>query len=282
MGTAFALHPRRIADVPFLLWDMACDIYRGGTKLPSAATERARPDTFAGVCRDLTPERVIAAARRGYFPWCHVGPLKWWTRQNRMVLFLGEQHMAKRLRRDMRKSDYLITFDTAFDEVIKACAEPRKGRPFGLTWVTPKIMRLYAALHDVGFAHSFEVWSADGRLIGGGYGFAIGRVFFTESQFSRESNTSKMGFASLNHHLAQMGLCAQRRQGLHADHRRHGLPLNPARRVRDDSGTERPHRRQVGCVGCRGRSRNHSRLSRAHPPWPQIVTMPAAVRTRAV
>ena len=60
-------------------------------------------------------------------------------------------------------------------------------------------------LHDLGFAHSFEVWSADGRLIGGGYGIAIGRVFYTESQFSRESNTSKMGFASLNHHLAKWG-----------------------------------------------------------------------------
>ncbi|MCV5231811.1 leucyl/phenylalanyl-tRNA--protein transferase family protein, partial [Escherichia coli] len=86
----------------------------------------------------------------------------------------------------MRKTDYRVTFDQAFDEVIAACAEPRKGRPL-LTWITPKIMHLYAALHDMGAAHSFEVWSADGRLVGGGYGIAIGRVFYTESQFSRES-----------------------------------------------------------------------------------------------
>jgi leucyl/phenylalanyl-tRNA--protein transferase len=66
-------------------------------------------------------------------------------------------------------------------------------------------MRLYAGLHDLGHAHSFEVWSADGRLVGGGYGLAVGRVFFTESQFSHESNTSKMGFATLNHHLARWG-----------------------------------------------------------------------------
>ena len=66
-------------------------------------------------------------------------------------------------------------------------------------------MRLYAALHDQGHAHSFEVWSADGALVGGGYGIAVGRVFFTELQFSRESNTSKMGFATLNHHLAKWG-----------------------------------------------------------------------------
>ena len=255
MGTAYACHPKRIADLPFLLWDMAADISRGGTKIPSDATTRPRPDTFAGVCRDITPERIIAAARRGFFPWCHLGPLKWWTRRERMVLHLGEHHIAKRLRRDMRKTDYRVTFDEAFDEVIKACAEPRKGRPLGLTWITPKIMRLYAALHDLGFAHSFEVWSADGSLIGGGYGIAIGRVFYTESQFSRESNTSKMGFASLNYHLAKWGYVAQRRQGLHADHRRHGLPRHPARRVRSDPGRARNVRRA------------QRRLGRSKPTW---------------
>lgn len=205
MGTAFACHPKRAADLPFLIWHMGADMAHGGTRVPSDATTHARPDTFAGVARDITPERIIAAARRGFFPWAHVGPLKWWTRSERMVLFLDEHHIGKRLRRDMRKSDYRVTFDAAFDEVIKACAEPRKGRPLGLTWITPKIMRLYAALHDLGVAHSFEVWSADGRLVGGGYGIAIGRVFYTESQFSRESNTSKMGFATLNHHLAKWG-----------------------------------------------------------------------------
>lgn len=204
MGTAYALHPKRIADVPALLVSMAADIARGGTRSPSEASISARLDTFAGVCRDVTPESVLDATRRGFFPWCHIGPLKWWTRNERMVLFLNEQHIGKRLRREMRKTDYRVTFDQAFDEVIAACAEPRKGRPL-LTWITPKIMHLYAALHDEGAAHSFEVWSADGRLVGGGYGVAIGRVFYTESQFSRESNTSKMGFASLNHHLAKWG-----------------------------------------------------------------------------
>jgi leucyl/phenylalanyl-tRNA---protein transferase len=205
MGSAYALQPKRIADAPMLLWEMAQDVSRGGTRLPSAATCHPRPDTFAGVCRELTPERIIAAARRGYFPWCHIGPLKWWTRNRRAVLFLGEQHTPKRLLREMRKTEYRVSFDQAFDEVITACAEPRKGRPLGLTWITPKVMHLYASLHDLGFAHSFEVWSADNRLVGGGYGLAIGRVFYTESQFSRESNTSKMGFVSLNHHLAKWG-----------------------------------------------------------------------------
>ncbi len=205
MGTAYACHPRRINDLPFLIWGVVADVIRGGTVLPSEDRDRARPDTFAGVCRDITPERIITAARRGYFPWRHVGPLKWWTRSQRTVLFLGEHHVSKRLRREMKKTRYRVTFDEAFDEVIAACAKPRKGRPLGLTWLTPRVMHLYSALHELGFAHSFEVWGEDGRLVGGGYGIAIGRVFMTESQFSRESNTSKMGFASLNWHLTKWG-----------------------------------------------------------------------------
>jgi leucyl/phenylalanyl-tRNA--protein transferase len=204
LGTAYVFHPKRIADLPYLLWWVLWDLARGGTVVPDPARTHARPDTFAGVARRASPQSILAAARLGFFLLTHFGPLKWWTRQNRMVLFLNEQHIAKRLRRDMRKSAYRVTFDEAFDEVIKACAGRRKGRP-GLTWITPKMMRLYAELHDQGHAHSFEVWSADGRLVGGGYGLAIGRIFFTESQFSRESNTSKMGFATLNHHLAKWG-----------------------------------------------------------------------------
>jgi len=205
MGTAYACHPKRIADLPYLIWWTLADLARGGTSVPDPATTHPRPDTFAGVARAISPDTVLAAARLGFVPWCHFGPLKWWTRKDRMVLFLGEQHIAKRLRRDMKKTGYRVTFDSAFDEVIKACAGRRKGRPYGLTWITPQIMRLYAQLHDEGHAHSFEVWSADGRLIGGGYGLAVGRIFYTESQFSLESNTSKMGFASFNHHLAKWG-----------------------------------------------------------------------------
>ena len=183
---------------------MLRDLARGGTAVPGPASV-ARPDSFAGVACGISPERVLAAARLGFFPLSHCGPLKWWTRKERMVLTLGEQRITKNLKRLMRKNPYRVTFDTAFDEVIKACAGRRKGRRFALTWITPQIMRLYSDLHEQGHAHSFEVWSTDGRLVGGGYGLSAGRVFFTESQFSHESNTSKMGFATLNHHLAKWG-----------------------------------------------------------------------------
>lgn len=205
MGTAYACHPKRIADLPYLWWGMLADLARGGTRVPDPAAIHPRPDTFGGVVRGICPVTILAAARRGFFPWCHLGPLKWWTRSERMVLFSGEQHIPKRLAREMRKTAYRVTFDQAFDEVIKACAGHRKGRPTGLTWITPQIMRLYSELFDLGHAHSFEVWSADGRLVGGGYGVSVGRVFYGESQFSLETNTSKMGFVTLNHHLAKWG-----------------------------------------------------------------------------
>jgi leucyl/phenylalanyl-tRNA--protein transferase len=205
MGTAYACHPKRISNLPSLWWWSLADIARGGTIVPDPARTHPRPDTFAGIARNVTPETVLAAARLGFFPWCHLGPLKWWTRAERTVLFSGEQHIPKRLRREMRKTTRRVTFDQAFDDVIKACAGYRKGRPTGLTWITPQIMRLYAQLFDQGHAHSFEVWSADGQLIGGGYGLSVGRVFYGESQFSLETNTSKMGFVTLNHHLAKWG-----------------------------------------------------------------------------
>ena len=184
LGAAYACHPKRARDLPHLLALTAADMARGGTRVPDRDRTYPRPDTFAGVCRDFSPETVMAAARLGFFPWAHFGPLKWWTRKDRMVLFLDEQHIGKRLRRDMKKTAYRVTFDKAFDEVIKACAGRRKGRPPGLTWITPKIMQVYSELHRQGHAHSFEVWSEDGRLVGGGYGIAVGRIFFSEFRSS--------------------------------------------------------------------------------------------------
>ena len=208
LGAAYALKPDRIHDTPHLVYRAALDLVRGGTHIPERGRTWSRPDTFGGVCRAISPETVLAAARAGFFPWCHCGPLKWWTREKRMVLFFNEYHIAKRLRRDMKKAPYRVTFDQAFEEVIAACAGHRSYNRHSLTWITPKIMALYTELFDQGHAHSFEVWDADGKLVGGGYGLAAGPVFMTESQFSLAPNTSKMGFAVLNYHLAKWGFLA--------------------------------------------------------------------------
>lgn len=205
LGSAYALMPARVASLPHLLAHCAIDMLRGGTPVPDQKRTQPRPDTFGGVCRNISAATVLAAARLGFFPWCHVGPLKWWTRKQRMVLFFDQHHIGKRLRRDMKKAPYRITFDEAFPEVIKACAGRRSYNSHALTWITPQIMRLYTDLFDQGHAHSFEVWNAAGELVGGGYGLSTGRIFFTKSQFSLEPNTSKMGFALFNYHLAKWG-----------------------------------------------------------------------------
>ena len=205
LGAAYALKPELIGAAPHMVWHVARDLLRGGTVVPDRRRTEPLPDTFGGVARDITADTVLAAAREGFFPWCHCGPLKWWTREKRMVLFFPEYHIAKRLRRDMKKAPYRVTLDQAFDEVIAACAGHRSYNHHSLTWITPRIMRLYADLFDRGHAHSFEVWDGEGKLVGGGYGLSVGRVFMTESQFSLAPNTSKMGFAVLNYHLAKWG-----------------------------------------------------------------------------
>lgn len=205
LGTAYALKPQYIKSAPHLIWHSARDLLSGGTVIPDRKRTQSTPDTFGGICRDISADTVLAAAKQGFFPWCHCGPLKWWTREKRMVLFFKDYHIAKRLSRDMRKAPYRVTFDQAFADVISACAGHRSYNRHSLTWITPKIMRLYSDLFDQGHAHSFEVWDAEGKLIGGGYGVSVGRVFITESQFSLASNTSKMGFAVLNYHLAKWG-----------------------------------------------------------------------------
>jgi leucyl/phenylalanyl-tRNA--protein transferase len=205
LGVGYICHPTRIADLPYLAAYTLADMARGGTRVPDQSATHSRPDTLGGVCRDICPETVLAAARLGFYPLAHIGPLKWWTKAQRLVLFLPERHIPKTMRPVLRKTPWRVTFDTAFDQVVKACAAPRANRAHTLTWITPKMMRLYAELHEQGHAHSVEVWSEDGRLIGGSYGLAVGRTFVTESLFYRESNASKVAQHVLNHHLAKWG-----------------------------------------------------------------------------
>jgi leucyl/phenylalanyl-tRNA---protein transferase len=202
LGAAYLLMPKRLSQLPAFSWDVMASLIAGGVATPSDANVRSAG--FAGVIRDANPDTLLAAHRAGFFPQAHMGPLKWWTRDQRYVQILAERRIPKTLRNEMRKSHLVVTFDQAFDTVIKACAEPRPGRP-KLTWITPQIMHLYAQLADAGHAHSFEVWDETGELVGGGYGVAIGRVFITESLFSRSPSASKIAMQSLNFHLHSWG-----------------------------------------------------------------------------
>jgi leucyl/phenylalanyl-tRNA--protein transferase len=204
LGLAWAMMPSRIRGVPNLVRLCSREFLAPDYALPDPERACEQPPGLAGIVHDFTTPTLLAAYRRGLYPLAHVGPLKWWSPARRSVLFFDDLHIAKRLRRQMRQDQYTVTLDRDFEGVVAGCAAQRAGR-WHLTWITPKIMHAFAELFDAGYAHSFEVWNARGELVGGGYGVAVGNAFITESQFSREPNTSKIGFTVLNWHLAHWG-----------------------------------------------------------------------------
>jgi leucyl/phenylalanyl-tRNA--protein transferase len=162
---------------------------------PDPALAETEPNGLLAVGGDLSPGRVLAAYRLGIFPWYSAGqPILWWSPAPRMVLFPAEYHCARSLRRSMRNRGYEVSIDLAFEQVIRACAEPR-GPEEG-TWLLPDMIESYVSLNLAGHAHSFEVW-LQGELVGGLYGIAIGQVFFGESMFSRRTDASKIALTLL-------------------------------------------------------------------------------------
>ncbi len=169
------------------------------------AIDRAliEPDGLLAAGGDLSSERLLAAYRRGIFPWYEDGqPILWWSPDPRCVLFPKDFHVARRLKRDIAKSEAEISVNVSFDDVVRACAEPRPSQQG--TWITDEMVAAYSRLHREGWAHSLEV-REDGELVGGIYGIAIGRVFFGESMFSRVTNASKFAFCALARMLEAAG-----------------------------------------------------------------------------
>lgn len=204
LGLLWPLKPERIGGLPGLGWTWVRELLLPAGGLPNPEAALSNPPGLAGFARDLSPASLVAAYRRGLYPFGHVGPAKWLSPPQRCVLFLDEFHVSKRILSRMRQNRHTVTFDGDFEGVIKACAEPRPGK-LPLTWITPRIMRAYADLFDLGHAHSFEVRDGEGALVGGGYGVTANGVFVIESQFARESGASKIGFAVLVWHLARWG-----------------------------------------------------------------------------
>jgi leucyl/phenylalanyl-tRNA--protein transferase len=202
LGLVWPLKPPRLAGVPSLLWLWL--LSRGRKAIPDPEGALERPYGLAGFVSDLSAPTLIHAYKAGLYPFCHVGPLKWWSPPERCVVPLAEFHVSRRIRSRMRQNKLRVTFDEDFEGVIKACAEPRDGKS-SLTWITPRIMHAYADLFDAGRVHSFEVWNECGALVGGGYGVAVSGVFVVESQFAREPGASQIGFAVLAAHLRGWG-----------------------------------------------------------------------------
>src|SRR3954471_2016453 len=155
---------------------------RGDAPFPPVSKALRSPNGLLCAGGELTPPRLLEAYSRGIFPWFSEGdPILWWSPDPRMVLIPAELKVSRSLRKTLQRGLYETRYDTAFREVIEACAAPRDGQAG--TWILPEMVEAYTALHELGHAPSVESW-LEGELVGGLYGVALGRVFFGESMFS--------------------------------------------------------------------------------------------------
>jgi len=179
-------------------------VYRLTDEILFPPVEFAEPDGLLAIGGDLSSRRLLAAYSAGIFPWYSEGePLLWWSPDPRFVLFPKELRVSRSMRQFLKKGTVETTIDRDFPAVISACANhPRPGQ--NGTWITPEMADSYNRLHELGFAHSVEVWQ-DGTMVGGLYGVSLGRAFFGESMFSAIPNASKAALSALVSFLGERG-----------------------------------------------------------------------------
>ncbi|QLZ68797.1 leucyl/phenylalanyl-tRNA--protein transferase [Legionella sp. PC1000] len=140
---------------------------------------------------DLSPQRLLQAYKQGIFPWYEPGtPILWWSPNPRLILIPNEFKVSRSLQKSLKKS-FRFTIDTAFKQVITACAT--RAERINNTWITEEMIEAYTRLHTMGYAHSFEIWY-ENELVGGLYGISLGHAFFGESMFHKITNASKIAF----------------------------------------------------------------------------------------
>ncbi len=171
------------------------------TDFPTVNLALTQPDGLLAVGGDLSEQRLLAAYQKGIFPWYNKDqPILWWSPDPRAVLFPADLRISKSLRKKCHQQIFNVRFDTAFEQVVQACAEPRADQ--NDTWINEEMYDAYVHLHRAGHAHSVECWQDD-DLVGGLYGISIGQIFFGESMFSRVTNASKVAFVYLVKHLEE-------------------------------------------------------------------------------
>jgi leucyl/phenylalanyl-tRNA--protein transferase len=168
---------------------------------PRTAQRGGPHDGLVGVGGDLSASRLLLAYRNGLFPWTD-DPVTWWSPDPRAIFELDRFHASESLAHLIRKGVFEITTDRAFRQVMEGCAGPGPGRES--TWISPRFIEAYTALHKLGNAHSVECWR-DGQLAGGIYGVSIGGFFSGESMFHRANNASKAALFHLHRHLHERG-----------------------------------------------------------------------------
>ena len=162
---------------------------------PAPEASLRQPNGLLCAGADLSVARLLDAYRHGIFPWYSGGePILWWSPDPRMVLFCDELKVSRSLAKSLRNKGFATTVDAAFPRVVQSCAAPRKGEAG--TWLGTDMQAAYLALHRAGHAHSVETWLG-GRLVGGLYGVALGRMFYGESMFSRATDASKVALVAL-------------------------------------------------------------------------------------
>ena len=166
---------------------------------PPASRALTEPNGLLAAGGDLSQERLLDAYRHGIFPWFSRGePILWWSPDPRMVLHTAELKVSRSLAKNLRNKGYRVTADTAFRDVLRGCASRKE------TWLGKEMQAAYLALHQAGYAHSFETWRED-DLVGGLYGVAVGRMFYGESMFSKATDASKVALVTLVKELVVRG-----------------------------------------------------------------------------
>ena len=177
---------------------------RNDSPFPPIDSALSEPNGLLAAGGELSVNRLLAAYRRGIFPWYAEGqPVLWWSPDPRMVLFVDEFRVTRSLGKVLRRKRFEIRVDTAFRDVIEACARTPRSGQLG-TWITPAVIDAYTALHEGGNAHSVEAWR-EGDLVGGLYGVSIGRMFFGESMFALDTDASKVALAHLVDRMRRAG-----------------------------------------------------------------------------
>lgn len=180
-------------------------IFRLDHRLIFPPPELAEPSGLLAVGGDLSAKRLILAYSSGIFPWYNEGlPILWHSPDPRMVLRAGDLHVGRSLAKEIRRGTYEIRLDTAFREVMEACAETKRPDQDG-TWITGEMLEAYVELYRLGFAHSTEAWK-DGELVGGLYGVSLGAAYFGESMFARAPDASKVAFVTLVRQMTRWGI----------------------------------------------------------------------------
>ena len=164
----------------------------------------AREDGLLAIGGDLSTERLKLAYSFGIFPWYGDNePIMWWSPRERFVLFPEKIKTSKSMRNYINRKVYTVTVNQGFGNVISHCRTIKREGQSG-TWITSEMKQSYMKLHEMGLAHSVEVWN-DNQLVGGLYGVCLGKIFFGESMFSYQPNASKYGFISFVNYLKKLG-----------------------------------------------------------------------------